>query len=121
MRYAGLSLSSLFYCLLSLYVSILFDIFRIFPLLQFFVAANHKIPDEKLWKYKYSIRTAMLPKFISEQLAEKVASLPRDLMTRLAWLENGRSCYILLPKSLSKWQHTVLTLLATNGSGLMYS
>ena len=43
--------------------------------LQFFIAADLKTPEERLWHSKYSIRVNMLPKFISEEVAQKVKKI----------------------------------------------
>ena len=39
---------------------------------EFFITSDESSQIDKLWRSKYSIRKAMLPKFISPELAQKV-------------------------------------------------
>ncbi|CAF0954055.1 unnamed protein product [Didymodactylos carnosus] len=42
------------------------------PYQEFFVSVDKKIDDEKLWYEKYSLRTSMIPSFLTEEQAEKI-------------------------------------------------
>lgn len=42
------------------------------PYLEFFVAADAEVSDDKLWTHKYSLREEMIPSFITSDQAEKV-------------------------------------------------
>lgn len=40
--------------------------------MEFFIATDATVPQEKLWKSKYSLHHPMLPSFVSKELAQKV-------------------------------------------------
>lgn len=42
------------------------------PFEEFFVASDPSVPKDRLWQDKYSLRKAMVPSFIGEQLALKI-------------------------------------------------
>jgi gamma-tubulin complex component 3 len=42
------------------------------PYQEFFISSDPNVPIKKLWYDKYSLRTEMLPSFISQDLAKKV-------------------------------------------------
>jgi gamma-tubulin complex component 3 len=47
---------------------------------EFFIAVNLKVPNERMWDGgKYYIRTAMLPKFVSEELAKKIMTVGKSI------------------------------------------
>ena len=41
-------------------------------ILQFFVAFDNSVTNDRLWHDKYNLRTAQIPSFISEKQAKKV-------------------------------------------------
>ncbi|CAF1331812.1 unnamed protein product, partial [Didymodactylos carnosus] len=42
------------------------------PYQEFFVSVDKKIDDENLWYEKYSLRTSMIPSFLTDEQAEKI-------------------------------------------------
>ena len=39
---------------------------------EFFVDTDPNIPDDKLWKSKYTLNYIMIPSFLSNELAKKI-------------------------------------------------
>ncbi len=42
------------------------------PFNEFFVDTDLNVPDDKLWKSKYSLNYIMIPSFLSNELAKKI-------------------------------------------------
>ena len=42
------------------------------PFNEFFVLTDPNIPDDKLWKSKYTLNYIMIPSFLSNELAKKI-------------------------------------------------
>jgi len=49
------------------------------PFHEFFIAAEHKVSDEDMWHSKYRIENALLPSFITPNLAKKILQIGKAI------------------------------------------
>lgn len=59
---------------------------------QFFISSDVNAPAEKLWHSKYSIRSSMVPSFITVETARKVRPLSPYTFIPCATLVHHKPC-----------------------------